>query len=147
MASSGERDVRVVGADGPRRCRLAWEQLPDRNFRLTLETSAGDVGVVGRDLFHALECLRLLLEPQGLAVAVNGARADAWASGMQRDMTGARRVYLYRNGHHVTAADLVDVFGDADPADLATVAAQHENYRRWRESLSRPQRPGPGRAD
>ena len=135
MASSGERSVQVVGADGTRARRLAWEQLPDLNFQLTLEMPVGVANVVGRDLFHCLEQLRLLLEPEGLSVAVQGSRTNAWASGMQRNMTGAQKIYIHRNGHHLEKSDIVNIFDDADPADLATVAAQRESYRLWRESV------------
>jgi hypothetical protein len=99
--------------------------------------------VVGRDLFHALELLREELEPAGWLVAVQGSRANAYASGMMRDMNGARRVYLWEFGRHVQRSDLVDIFAAADPSDVVTLADQRENYARWRASTRDVRSSGP----
>jgi len=52
----------------------------------------------GPDLFEALRNLRRLIDPLGFRLALNGARRDAWASGMQRDMGEGRYVYLLEPG-------------------------------------------------
>jgi hypothetical protein len=124
-----------VGRSGVAACNLSWEELPDRNFRIILTVPDGVVSVIGSDLFQGLQELRLLLEPRGLSVAVQGGRKNAWASGMQRNMTGAQKVYLCHEGRHMSKENLVNIFDDADPSELATVAEQNENYRLWRESL------------
>ena len=135
MSGNGERSVQVVGPGGIQVCKLVWEQLSDLSFKLTLEMSDSAVSVVDRDLFQSLDELRLLLESQRLSVAVQGSRKNAWASGMQRNMTGAHKIYICQAGRHVSKSDVVNIFDDADPSDLATVAAQRENYRLWRESV------------
>jgi hypothetical protein len=57
---------------------------------------------------------------------------------MQRSSNGARKVYIYQGGRHVSRDDMVNIFDDADPADIVTVAAQRESYRIWQESVRSP---------
>jgi hypothetical protein len=52
----------------------------------------------GPDLFKALRALRRILDPLGIRLGVNGARRDAWASGMQCDTGEGRVVYLLVEG-------------------------------------------------
>jgi hypothetical protein len=52
----------------------------------------------GPDLFKALRALRRILDPLDIRLGVNGARRDAWASGMQCDMGEGRVVYLLAEG-------------------------------------------------
>jgi hypothetical protein len=52
----------------------------------------------GPDLFKALRELRRALDLLGIRLGVNGARRDAWASGMQCDMGEGRVVYLLAEG-------------------------------------------------
>jgi hypothetical protein len=57
---------------------------------------------------------------------------------MQRSTNGAREVYIYQLGRHASRDDMVNIFDDADPADIVTVAAQRESYRIWQESVRSP---------
>ena len=84
----------------------------------------------GPDLFEAL---RRALDPRGIRLAANGARRDAWSSGMQQDMGEGRVVYL------LTEADRgrppqVKTVGPASLTDVGTVAEQDEQHRRWLRS-------------
>src|SRR5215831_6769220 len=67
-----------------------------RDARLSL--AAPDIGLSieasGRDLFAALQQLRLQLEPLGWIPLCNGARVDCYPSGMARDMGGGASVYV-----------------------------------------------------
>ena len=56
-----------------------------RNWLLAITSPDGNIWRAdGPDLFNALRALRRLMDPQGIRLGVNGARRDAWASGMQR---------------------------------------------------------------
>ena len=84
----------------------------------------------GGDVFDALMNLRLELEPVGIRVCCNGARANAWSSGMQRDMGQGYEVYLLgleRSGRPASIQTL-------DPApceEVVTVAEQRAFHERW----------------
>ncbi len=84
----------------------------------------------GGDVFDALMNLRLELEPVGIRVCCNGARANAWSSGTQRDMGQGYEVYLLgleRSGRPASVQTL-------DPApceEVVTVAEQRAFHERW----------------
>lgn len=52
----------------------------------------------GPDVFKALRSLRRELDRFGILIGLNGARPNAWASGMQADMGDGRAVYLCEMG-------------------------------------------------
>jgi hypothetical protein len=52
----------------------------------------------GPDLFKALRELCHLLDPLGIRLGVNGARRDAWASGMQCEIGEGRVVNTWPKG-------------------------------------------------
>ncbi len=72
------------------------------------------------------------LEPDGLTVAVQGARRDAYPSGMTRDMGGGIMVYVLCPGQR-TRPDLVETFDDAPSDQIATVEEQRAFADAWRE--------------
>jgi hypothetical protein len=136
-----EQNVLMVRGSERVWCPLRWEQLPDRTYRIVLESPEEVVDVIGRDLFAALQDVRRTLEPGGWAIAVQGARVDTYPSGMVRDMLGARRVYVLQMGRHVAREHLVDIFAEADMQQLGTVDEQIEFYRLWR--IRRAETPPP----
>ena len=84
----------------------------------------------GPDLFEALRTLRAKLDQEEILLGCNGARPNAWASGMQRDMGEGKTVYLCeleRRGRPPEARAL-----DAAPLDeVATVSEQDAFHARW----------------
>jgi hypothetical protein len=75
-----------------------------RDWLLTLTSLDGqNWAAEGPDLFKTLRALRRILDPLGIRLGINGARRDAWASGMQCDIGEGRVVYLLVEG---TPADL-----------------------------------------
>ena len=73
---------------------------PVPSYRIELVTRVGNYKcpytATAPDMFEALVRLRRQLEPDGLTVAVQGARRDTYPSGMARDMGGGMRVYVLR---------------------------------------------------
>lgn len=105
----------------------------------SLRTHVRELGVVtseAGDLFEALARLRRKLEPLGYRLLLNGARRNAWASGMARDMGGGRRAYLLTMGRPSRMEDLVDIFEPAPEAEVGTVEEQETFMRLWVESIS-----------
>jgi hypothetical protein len=119
-----------------------WVLTTDRQGRDWLIAIAGPDGnrwqAEGPDLFEALRALRRALDPRGIRLAVNGARRDAWSSGMQRDMGEGRVVYLLAEAGSGRPPQ-VKTLGPAPLTDVGTVAEQDEQHRRWLRS-----RPGTG---
>jgi hypothetical protein len=73
-------------------------QVPNRvvrlgtGFTITIVPDSESIPIlVGSGLCRALD-------PRGIRLAINGARRDAWSSGMQRDMGEGRVVYLLTEG-------------------------------------------------
>ena len=84
------------------------------------------------DMFEALVRLRRQLEPDGVMLAVQGARRDTCPSGMARDMGGGMQVYVTRPGRRARREDLVKTLDDAPPDQIATVDQQQEFAEAWR---------------
>jgi ADP-ribosylglycohydrolase len=118
-----EEAARVETSGGPP-YELTLTASPVRTLRVSAE-----------DLFECLRRLRATIEPAGWRLLCNGARRDATASGMQRDMHGGNVVYLLYPGKEASAADVVPTFGPARPGDVGTLAEQDAFYARWRQSL------------
>ncbi|MFD1146721.1 hypothetical protein [Saccharothrix hoggarensis] len=128
-----DRDVLVVRPEvrrqEPLRVWLDGHDGPWPVYRVELRLAGDRFTATAPDAFEALVRLRRQVEPHGWAVAVQGARRDAWPSGMARDMGGGLRVYVMRPGRAVTTEDdLVDTFADA-PVDLLGTIAEQEAYR------------------
>lgn len=82
-------------------------------------------------MFETLVRLRRQLEPDGLMVAVQGARRDTWASGMARDMGGGMQVYVIRPGLPARPEDLVETLDDPPPDQMAAVDEQQAPFKAW----------------
>jgi hypothetical protein len=83
------------------------------------------------DVFEALVRLRRQLEPDGLIIAVQGARRDTYPSGMARDMGAGMKVYVLHPGLRSSREDLVETLDDALPDELGTVDEQRAFYDAW----------------
>jgi hypothetical protein len=138
LYKKGQREVFVVRAGERTPCSLIWRFHKDRSYSITVSGSFGTLEGAGYDLFEALNVIRRVLEAQDRFIAVQGGRRDTWASGMLRDMIGARHVYVLELGRDIrTREDRVDIFAEAEPDQLATVEEQRRYYREWQESVWR----------
>jgi hypothetical protein len=95
----------------------------------------GNILCTGCDLFESLCQLRLLLEQQKHFILCNGARIDAWASNLARDMGGGKKVYITEIGKLAKFADLVPTLGKASIEKVGTVRGQLEYHSCWMESI------------
>ena len=78
------------------------------------------------DFFACLCEFRREIEPRGWRVACNGARRDAWPSGMARDMGSGLKVYRLRR-KPLGPADLLETFGPA-PADECVALTEQVEF-------------------
>jgi hypothetical protein len=124
-------DVLLVRGTERHICLLTYASRPDRRYELSVEAPHGLVRVVGSDLFYALQLVREQLEPSGWQIAVQGGRRCAWASGMQRDMSGGISVYICELGREVVPREAVGLFDPADVADIVTVHEQTAFHQEW----------------
>jgi len=99
-----------------------------RDWLLTITSPDGQSWTAeGPDLFKALRALRRILDPLGIRVGVNGARSDAWASGMQCDMGEGRVVYLLAEDQPGRPAQ-VSTLGPAVLSHVGTVSDQDQHH-------------------
>jgi hypothetical protein len=114
-----------------------WSLATSRRGRDWLLTITGPDGQTwaaeGPDLFKALRALRRLLDPLGIRLGVNGARRDAWASGMQCDMGEGRVVYLLVEGQ-AGRPEQVSTLGVTPVSHVGTVGDQDQQHERWLRS-------------
>jgi hypothetical protein len=75
----------------------------------------------------------LLQDPLGVRLGVNGARRDAWASGMQCDMGEGRAVYLLADGQ-AGRPEQVSTLGSAPLSHVGTVDDQNQRHEQWLRS-------------
>jgi hypothetical protein len=135
-----DREVTVIRDGVPEQTRLrGWldgYDGPMPTYRIELVTRAGSYTcpytATAPDMFEALVRLRRQLEPDGLLVAVQGARRDTYPSGMARDMGGGMRVYVMQPGRAARPEDLVRTLDDALPEQIATVDEQLAFREAWR---------------
>lgn len=135
-----DRDVMVLRDGQPEQTRMrAWldgHDGPVPSYRIELMTRLGSYTcpytATGPDMFEAMVRLRRQLEPDGIAVAVNGARGDTYPSGMARDMGGGMKVYVMRSGRSARREDLIETLDDAPPDQLGTVDDQRAFAEAWR---------------
>lgn len=108
-----------------------------RGWLLTITSPGGrSWAAEGPDLFKALRALRRILDPLDIRLGVNGARRDAWASGMQCDMGEGRVVYLLSEGQ-AGRPKQVSTLGPAWVSDVGTVEDQDQQYEQWLHSRRR----------
>ncbi len=104
-------------------------------YRIELVTRIGRYSspytATAPDMFETLVRLRRQLEPDGLTVAVQGARRDTYPSGMALDMGGGMKIYVLHPGLRASRADLVETLDDAPPEQLGTVEEQRSFAEAW----------------
>ena len=89
----------------------------------------------GQDFFSCLRDLRLLLEQEGIKVLCNGARVNAWVSGLASQMSRGGAVYLVKIGEPVGHNGVVPLFGPAEAESVGTVSEQLAFQEAWWASL------------
>lgn len=124
-----ERDVEVAASGMSRRWRLL-ASVERGASRLQLVGDGQAWEAVGPDVFEALRSLRRELDAHGLRVGVNGARPNAWSSGMQRDMGLGRMTHLCELGEF-GGMPTVGTLDAAPLAEVGTVADQDEFHAAW----------------
>jgi hypothetical protein len=126
-------EVRVRGED---RTWVLEVARRGRDWLLELQGDERTWSADGPDLFEALRVLRAELDDEEILMGCNGARSNAWASGMQRDMGEGKTVYLC--ALNLNARPPVARTLDPAPLDeVATVSEQDEFHRRWLASRAR----------
>lgn len=105
---------------------------PHDSYLMTLEASDGRRWTSeAPDVFGCLLDVRAQVEPDGVLLCCNGARRDAWASGMQRDMGQGRVVYLHEGIDPGQFPPMVETLDPAPPDTVATVAEQRAWFESW----------------
>lgn len=89
----------------------------------------------GSDLFDALKNVRLFLEREGWLLVCAGSRIDAYPSGMSRQMSNGRKVYLHEMNTKPGRSSVVDIFDNAPLEKIGTINEQHEYMEEWRNSI------------
>ena len=113
------------------------EQFPDRNWQLTAVIPGfAPMLVSGGDLLECLRTLKRKTDPDAIRWLCHGARREAWASGMLRDMSGASKVYITKIGLPTTRSDLVPIFGAVARDAVGTVEEQDAYHHAWLNSLN-----------
>ncbi|MFD0277818.1 hypothetical protein ACFVHB_28460 [Kitasatospora sp. NPDC127111] len=129
MIMATEFQIGVLDASNTREEMWKLRAEEDGEYRVELASPNGAIwSAAGDDLFEALKSVRLQIEPLGYLLLCNGARIDAHPSGMSRDTTGGRTLYLLKAR---AARTRVFIFDRANPADVGTVADQREFYQAW----------------
>ena len=128
-----ETVVAVDPRGDERPCLLDWERLaPHRLYRMTAHLEGlDDVMVESSDCFEAMRQVRSRLEEAGFKLCCNGARTDAWATGMQRDMGEGLVCYLLPLPRQARRPQQVSIFGVALVEHVGTLAEQEDHYQRW----------------
>jgi hypothetical protein len=90
---------------------------------------------VGGDVFDALMEPRLKAESDGIQLCCNGARRNAWSSGMQRDLGEGFTTYLLRLGEPHERPPSVRTLEPAPAAEVTTVAEQMAFHEQWLAEL------------
>lgn len=125
--------IRVLAGAGEQEWPLTASRQ-GRDWLLTITSPEGrSWAAEGPDLFKALRALRRILDPLGIRLGVNGARRNAWASGMQCDMAEGRVVYLLVEGQ-AGRPEQVRTLGHAPVSHVGTVGDQDQQHERWLHS-------------
>lgn len=131
-------EVPVIEGAATATWQLAVAQDEQRRVALSLSDGSGRTwAATGSDAFDALMKLRLEAEPDGIQICCNGARRNAWSSGMQRDMGLGFSTYLLRLGEHGQRPETVRTLDTAPAAEVASVDEQLAFHEQWLAELKR----------
>jgi len=99
---------------------------------LTLTSVGGQTWEgIGGDVFDALMSLRSKVEPDRVQLCCNGARRNAWSSGMQRDMGEGYGTYILPDQRSRERPPEVPTLDAAPPSEVVTVAEQRAWHKAW----------------
>lgn len=130
-------DLNFVNSRGVESCKIDVGYTHPSTPML-MAFSAKDMARVvfqGADLFECMKSVRRHLEGMSMLLLCNGARIDAYPSGMSRQMGRARRVCIVELGKPGTQEGVVDIFGTAPLDKVGSVDAQREFHDNWLRSL------------
>jgi hypothetical protein len=100
--------------------------------RLTLHALDGrEWRAEEHDVFHCLLALRAQVEPLGLQLCCNGARRDAWTSGMLGDMWQGKIVYLLGEAKPGERPPMAPTLGPAPATSVSSVQEQRAFHEAW----------------
>jgi hypothetical protein len=131
--------IDVLTEDGAvERWTAQSETVPQHGYRLTLLAPDGrEWSTEQGDIFECLLVLRDQVEPLGLRLCCNGARRDAWASGLQRDMGTGAWVYLLTGADAGQRPPQVRTLDPAPAVSVVSVQEQRAWYADWLARRSR----------
>ena len=126
------RSLKVVRGDGVEETWTLTVVEGNDDCLLRLEDLSGSVWDV-RDftVWHALGALRARLDPAGVRLCCQGARIDAYVSGMSISMSDGWLAYILRSWRRPRTRDLVNVLDPAPLRKIATVAEQAQYFEGW----------------
>lgn len=137
MVDEGRASLLLVKLEGDRsgtseQCEAVWSRTK-AGAEIAVFRSSGQVVEVcsDRDFEDALHRLRCILEADGLVLACNRFRRDAFASSMSRQLSDGLRCYLVSYGRLADPHRIFDSFGSTDPLKVASVSANRAFVRRW----------------
>lgn len=138
-------DVRLLVAGHERTGRLTLIRIVSSTsppWRLRLVVDDHEWVSAGGHVFAALRELMAALDADQVRVAVNGARPNAWASGMLADMGSGLSVYLLPPTWTQQRPPLVRTLDPAPLLEVGTLADQDRFQHAWRSSIGqRPEQP------
>ena len=112
---------------------IGGQTTPPYSLRLQLP-GGGCFIATHRDYFECLRAIRRELDEQHILLLCNGARRDAWASGLLRSSGGATKVSIYPLEPSLVDAvtsSVVGIFEPAEPSTVSTVIQQTEYADSW----------------
>ena len=137
-------DVTVARSDGSVETVeiVLVEDYSDPIFPVGVRLSSsafGDFQGWSLDYFEALRQVRRDLDHLGVLVLVNGARVDAWPSGLQSQQKGGRGLYLTGSPDALERGQ-VRLLDPAELSEVGTVQEQDIAHERWVNRLERDYR-------
>jgi len=123
--------VPVFEGDDTHTWTLVLTKPAAHRISLALSDGSGRVWeALGGDVFDALMRLRLEAERDSVQILCNGARRNAWSSGMQRDMGEGYSVYLLQAEKGARQPE-VATLDPAPPDQVVSVAEQRAFFEEW----------------
>ena len=102
-----------------------------RGAHLAVTCELGEWSGLGSDIFSAVRALMDELERVEGRIGVVGAKPNAWASGMQRDMGDGRSVYILTLPRTPGRPPSAPTLDPASLDEVGTTADQDAFQRRW----------------
>lgn len=126
------RPLKVVRGDGVEETWTLTVVDGEDDCLLRLEDLNGSVWeATDLTVWHALGALRAQLDPAGVRLYCQGARIDAYVSGMSVSMSDGWLAYILRSWRRPRSRDLVNVLDPAPLRKIGTVAEQAQYFERW----------------